>query len=229
MYEELLNFLLARKKRLLSEEEADKLMQLIAQSMEIEDGQREKEDNTALIKKILDNVDVDKIIEEDSESMEDAIDDLFFNDYSNEDCSDDIIDLCESDYAGESLSERKFQRGVFRTKGGSDVASEAPKRKIGIKTRKSDTEGLNEEDVMIDKHGGAPKDEVNGGMKALETRCFKLPGSDTNGSHLGSNEERRKGSDLLESSEFQFDLGDLKRVDNTGPDVKFFDEDGKEL
>lgn len=229
MYEELLNFLLARKKRLLSEEEADKLMQLIARSMEIEDGQGEKDDNTALIKKILDNVDVDKIIGEDSESMENAIDDLFFNDYSNEDCSDDIIDLCESDCGGESLSERKFQRGVFRARAGSDGASEIPKRKIGIKARKGDTEDLNEEEVRIDEHGEANGDEPNGGTRAPETKCFKLPGFDTDESWQASIEEWGKGFDLPEASEFRFDLGDLKRVDNTGPGVKFFDEDGKEL
>ncbi|KAG5860530.1 hypothetical protein KMI_01g01710 [Encephalitozoon hellem] len=222
MYEELLNFLLARKKRLLSEEEADRLMQLIAQSMEIEDGQGKKEDNTALIKKILDNVDVEGTASEDGESLDDAIEDLFFNDYSDEDYSDDVMDLSESEYGREALSEMKFKRGEFKTRSERDEASDLPKRKIGIKAKRSEREEENGDCGMIGK-GVDAEGDIDEDTKIPETKGFKLPGFDAKGEGHG------KEFGLPEPCEFEFELGDLKRVDNSGPGVKFFDEDGKEL
>ncbi|CAD26411.1 similarity to D-ribose transport binding protein [Encephalitozoon cuniculi GB-M1] len=231
MYEELLNFLLARKKKLLSEEETDRLMQLIAQSMEMGENQEEKKDNTALIKKILDNVDVDQIVEDDTESMENAIDDLLFNEYSDESCSEGMMDLYESDDAGEPLSERKFRRGVFKTRTEPDGSLEIPKRTIGIKasTRRGagalDLDAGDEKSRAHEAGNGSPERSKD----ALEVREFKLPGFDVKDEGLLYDKGSKKGFDLPEASEFQFDLGDLKEVNNTGPDVKFFDEDGKEL
>lgn len=138
MYEELLNFLLARKKRLLSEEETDRLMELIAQSMDMEEDYRERTDSTALIRRILDNVDVEEIVES-SDGMRNAIDDLFFEeDYGSESMESDMVALyCEE--PAEPLSRQKFVRGLFGkgTAKGEDAKSAPSFSLPGVESRGS--------------------------------------------------------------------------------------------
>ncbi|ADM12038.1 uncharacterized protein Eint_081060 [Encephalitozoon intestinalis ATCC 50506] len=231
MYEELLNFLLARKKRLLSEEEADRLMELITQSMEAREGREGKEDNTALIRKILENVDMDQAYETDTESMENAMEDLLFDGYSSEIYSNDTIDLSESDNDTEPLSERKFQRGEFRAGVKASENEEEPKRRIGLKDKAKEGEwkdlsGGKDNDLQPPKDSTGVLSEDGEGPKRRE---FKLPGFSKEKKERSF--EMRDGGDfnLPGSVEFEFDLGELKKVNNTGPNVKFFDEDGEEI
>lgn len=232
MYEELLNFLLARKKRLLSSEETDRLMELIAQSMEMDEGCREQGDNAELIRKILDNVEVEEIGSEESESVGNAIGELFFEEDSDGSVSHSSDGMCESDDRSEPLSERKFRRGVFGGRGDGKQAV-PKKRMVGIKDAGGSGLPKDAEDMLEARDSKADEqrlgDDGNGDIsgKAREgfEKRFKLPG-------LGG--ERKAGaveggcSEECEE-EFRFEIGDLKRVSGTGPDVKFFDEDGQEL
>jgi hypothetical protein len=208
MYEELLNFLLARKKRLLSEEEADRLIELIARSMDLCDEYVEKTDNTALIKKILDNVDVEEIINEESDSTREAIDDLFYGNYSDESLDSDLAVLCGADESMEPLARRKFKRGEFGEKraGTKEMGSE---RNIEIKPTVEEggkeanpTEPVSEEPNSSDN----PQSDA----VTSSNHKFRLPMTP-------------------EKEEFRFELGDLRDVKSAGPDFKFYDKDGGEL
>lgn len=249
MYEDLLNFLLAKKKRLLSEEEADKLMELIAQSMDMEDEYREKTDNTALIKKILDNVDVeDMISSEESSEMRNVIDDLFFEDYSSGSTECDMAALYGSDDMAEPLSRRKFKRGNF----GGGTGVEASKGRCGKKTIgiKEDNRRAKAKDVLGSEGGRKRVRSVENDSAALDVRGedvgtqdvgeedgqgtevskeFQLPGFAKTEGGGKDTEDREIPSSGGCGDEFQFELGDLKDVKCTGPDFKFFDENGDEL
>lgn len=242
MYEELLNFLLARKKNLLSEEEADRLMELIAQSMDIEADYMERTDNTVLIKKILDNVDVKEMIDEESD-MRDAIDDLLFDECSSDDIDCDMIALYGGEDNIEPLSRRKFRRGVAFS--GKGVSTEQGKKTIGIKDdninkKKYMSEGSSSKKIKVDEAVRPADTEVLLDSDAPDkdfsenndtAREFKLPGLDRScGTSLPTKsvvEFRLPTTD--QDGEFSFDLGELKDVKTTGSDFRFFDEDGKEL
>ncbi|KAM0671278.1 hypothetical protein CWI42_091040 [Ordospora colligata] len=210
MYEELLNFLLAKKKRLLSEEETDRLMELIAKSMGLDENFREQTDSKALIKKILDNVDVEEVDTSESDSVREAVDDLFFDG----DSSDMMQALSDSEEGRDMmLSEKKFKRGEFKGCQGDGVINSEKKKMVGI-IQKSEVDG---NDEMAAKEAMEEVDEMK--------REFKLPGFEVN------KEKQTKDIDasIDDQEEFWFDIGNLKKVRKFGSDVKFFDEEGKEL
>ncbi len=215
MYEELLNFLLARKKRLLSEEETDRLMDLIAKSMGFDEDFRERTDSKALIKKILDNVDVEEVDADadESDSVREAVDDLFFDDASSDSSGMMYAPSDSGDGKDVMLSEKKFKRGEFKGTRGEGVGSIEKKKIVGIKQRNE----ANDKEKMVSEEAIEDAGDVK--------REFKLPGFEV------GKEAHEKSIDASMNSrdDFWFDIGDLKKVGKAGPDVKFFDEEGKEL
>jgi hypothetical protein len=233
MYEELLNFLLARKKRLLSEEEADKLIELIARSMDLCEEYVEKTDNTALIKKILDNVDVEEIVNEESDSTREAIDDLFYEDYSSISLEDDLAALYGADDTTEPLSRRKFKRGEFgERKAGVEERPSKPMIGVGPYGKPKGSGGTarkaNPTEFVSEASSSSNEDELQSSLRAFR-------GNGASGSNLELSRQDGPGTFRLpeapteEDDEFKFEAGELKEVRSFGPDFKFYDEDGEEL
>lgn len=235
MYENIINFLLGRKRKNLSKEETDDLIKLIAQSIGLEEEYKEKTDDKSFIKRILDEVDIEDNTGE--EEFGGALEDVFDFDDDSFDYSDDVEDFSDNYYDVQPLSKRKINRKNVFKKVKKNTEDSQKEDKLKDETQKDDSivekvikDDSKQEDKSENKIEEKENSEINDLCTSTDNKeesksfSFKLPTSNIQTFNLPSSNKTD-----IEDGEFKFEIGDLKSVNNTGPSFKFFDEEGKEI
>lgn len=243
MYENIINFLLGRKRKNLSKEETDDLIKLIAQSIGLEEEYKEKTDDKSFIKRILDEVDIEDNTGE--EEFGGALEDVFDFDEDSFDYSEDVEDFSENYDDVQPLSKRKINRkNVF--KNNKKIKENKPTNEEMGQVEKPKDDPIKEEDMKQEvnvkensKHDDKKefheekkeftddREKLNissDGKEEVKTFKFQLPSGDTPKFNLPSSFKTN-----IEDEEFKFEIGNLSSVKHTGPTFKFFDEEGKEI